>query len=128
MFFDDEENRVILGLTDCGFQRHPNIKNYMQKLYNWKIVSVMYYENMFVFDYFFKKEMSDDDADVFFPNIIKKVDNLKCELNTNQMGLDFVEGYIIKKYTKDINTLKLNELAMTFFELVEEELKTMNLA
>ena len=127
MFFDNE-NRILMGLKQYGFKRHPNVKNYMQKIYNERICSVMYNEeeNLFVFDYFFKNEMDDDDADIFFPNIVKKVDDLQNELNSDQMGLDFIEGYIRKKYTNTIDTLKLNKLAMMFFDMVEQEIKIMN--
>lgn len=119
--FKRKENETLSGLVNYGYIKNPKMKNWMDKTINDVKTSIIYDGRVFLIEYFFTRELTEDELDIIFPKVMDRVKDLNNELDTNQMGPEFIEAYIDKKYVSNITAEKLNSLANMFFEIVRDE-------
>ena len=119
--FKRKENETLSGLVNYGYVKNPNMKNWMDKIINGVKTSIIFNRGVYLIEYFFTRDLTEDEQDIIFQKVIDRVNDLNNELDTSQMGPEFIEAYIKKKYVSNITAEKLNSLANIFFEIVRDE-------
>lgn len=119
--FKRKENETLSGLVNYGYVKNPNMKNWMDKIINGVKTSIIFNRGVYLIEYFFTRDLTEDEQDIIFQKVIDRVNDLNNELDTNQMGPEFIEAYIEKKYVSNMTAEKLSSLANMFFEIVRDE-------
>ena len=119
--FKRKENEPLSGLVNYGYVKNPNMKNWMDKIINGVKTSIIFNRGVYLIEYSFTRDLTEAEQDIIFLKVIDRVHDLNNELDTSQMGPEFIEAYIKKKYVSNITAEKLNSLANMFFEIVRDE-------